>query len=197
MKEKHTWLIQRLQQPHQSPDAPLSKVADMLAFGGGGSGLTKEAREMLSRVFSFDYMGAAEFEFGALPNSLQPFAKDADQLIAFTVGLKPKEIADHHKRRVRRGETSALPPKQPATIYVLCRADDREYVTGVIRRCAMEKQDLKESSHLSRALDRFDEWDRRTCGWYELDNGFFFFTDMEMWRGTCALFGVETKKQAA
>lgn len=190
MNEKRTWLIQRLQKPHPCTGSPLARLDEVFAFGGGGSGLTKEASEMLSRVFSFDYMGAAEFEFGALPKSLRPFASDADKLIAFTVQLKPGEFAGHWKRRPRRGEKDTMAPKKPATIYALCRADDREYVIGVIRRCAMDKQDLKEPSYLARALDPVDEWDQRTCGWYELDNGFFFFTDPEMWRGTCALFGV-------
>ncbi len=29
-----------------------------------------------------------------------------------------------------------------------------------------------------------------TCGWLELDNGFLFFTDVEMWRRASGLFGV-------
>ena len=62
---KRTYLIQRLCQP-KNFDNPFS-------FGGGyiNGGLSKEAMDILRPIFSFDYMGSAEFEFGALPKALQ------------------------------------------------------------------------------------------------------------------------------
>ena len=35
--------------------------------------------------------------------------------------------------------------------------------------------------------ERFD-----VVGWLELDNGFMFFTDEKMWRGSCKWFEVAT-----
>lgn len=54
------------------------------------------------------------------------------------------------------------------------------------------------NNELMKALNliRYDE-DReepdnyRVCGWLELDNGWFAFTDKEMYEGVARLFGVE------
>lgn len=188
---KHTWLIQRLEQPYG--DTPTGAALNSMAFGGGGSGLSRDAMRMLSGVFSFDYMGAAEFEFGALPKSLAPFARDAKSLVAFTLTLGPKEYADSFARRWKKKGGKKLARE----VYVLCRGDDREYAESIIRSCALNKKDLKEPSRLEDALDRIDGEECRTCGWYELNNGFFFFTDRAMWERTCALFGVEVPKAQA
>lgn len=186
MATKQTWLIQRLGKPYG--DDWKGAMLNSMAFGGGGSGLSREAMRILSAVFSFDYMGAAEFEFGALPKSLGPFQRDAGKLVAFTLTLKPTEYGDGFERRFRKKTGT----KVERSVYVLCRADDREYAEGVIRADAKKPLGLKEPTRLVDALDRIPGTDEeRTRGWYELDNGFFFFTDREMWERTCALFGVE------
>lgn len=67
-------LVQRLTPP-PPPDPDESRL--LLAYGafsfGGGlknGGLSDEAMGLLSGIFSFDYMGAAEFEYGAVPTAL-------------------------------------------------------------------------------------------------------------------------------
>jgi len=45
----------------------MSPALFKMPFGGGGHGLTTENVESLIPVMSFDYMGGAEFEYGALP----------------------------------------------------------------------------------------------------------------------------------
>lgn len=60
MKElKQTYLVQRLNRPTNGYDNPFS-------FGGGlkNGGLSEDAMKLLRPIFSFDYMGSAEFEFG-------------------------------------------------------------------------------------------------------------------------------------
>lgn len=185
MTNKRTYLIQRLEKPHGA--SVHGAMLNSMAFGGGGSGLTREAMNLLSGIFSFDYMGAAEFEFGALPKSLAPFAGDAAKLVAFQMTLGPGDYGQGFDRRWKK----AKGPRETRTVYVLCRADDREYVEGVIRSDAKEPLRLKEPTRLVDALDRVPGDNVRTCGWYELDNGFFFFTDRQMWERTCALFGVD------
>ena len=60
-----SWLIQRLLPP-ASTDNPFS-------FGGGliNGGINEQGMHALRSVFSFDYMGSAEFEWGAVPKALQ------------------------------------------------------------------------------------------------------------------------------
>jgi len=61
-------LIQRLCAP-KNFDNPFS-------FGGGyvNGGLSEEAMNLLRPIFSFDYMGSAEFEWGALPKAFEKIA---------------------------------------------------------------------------------------------------------------------------
>lgn len=63
------WLIQRLQAPKEQ--------FKTFSFGGGliNGGLGEDAMKALGSIFSFDYMGAAEFEWGAVPMALQSLAK--------------------------------------------------------------------------------------------------------------------------
>ena len=60
---KRSYLIQRLLKPHDNV------MLSAFAFGGGlvNGGFSKEAMNILKSVFSFDYMGSAEFEWGAVP----------------------------------------------------------------------------------------------------------------------------------
>ena len=53
-----------------------------------------------------------------------------------------------------------------------------------------EFPDLKEGLRLTYALRPTNDWDRDVCGWLELDNGFMFFIDEEMWEETIDLLGV-------
>ena len=52
--------IQRLKNP--------TEYIDPYSFGGGlaNGGVDKKTMEQMSKIFSFDYMGAAEFEFGKI-----------------------------------------------------------------------------------------------------------------------------------
>ena len=55
------YLIQRLEKS--------KNYVNPFSFGGGlvNGGLSKDAMSLLKPIFSFDYMGSAEFDFGVLP----------------------------------------------------------------------------------------------------------------------------------
>lgn len=175
-----SWLVQRLNRPvgHDNP----------FSFGGGlkHGGLSDQAMDILRGVFSFDYMGAAEFEFGAVPEALQGLAKDAKQLIAFSFAIPIREVAPDW-----RDKTPA--PDGDVDVFVLCRKRDRDEVQARIRVWASEEynRDLKEPTFLSSALRPSRDWHRDTAGWLELNNGFLFFADEDMWRACSAIFGVD------
>lgn len=191
---KRSWLVQRLSQPHggtflgQLKDNPFS-------FGGGlrNGGLSGEAMDLLRGLFSFDYMGAAEFEWGAVPEALNRLARAKDLVaVEFTVPLR-------HVAKNWRDKTDDQ-PKGSAHVFILCRAEDAVEVGDRIRGWAKSgdgREDLKECTHLAGSLRPFHEWDGEVCGWLELDNGFFFFTDREMWEGTARLFGVQVPEAVA
>lgn len=178
---KKSYLVQRLRKPRGG------KFENVFSFGGGlkNGGLSEEAMELLTGAFSFDYMGASEYEWGAVPEALSTMANAKLTASSFDIDLSG----------VPGGWRDDRPPLEgTATIYVLCPADverdvkDRIYVWSRTDR----PDDLRDHPQLNSTLRPFKEWDGDVVGWLELDNGFMFFTDREMWEATCTLFGVET-----
>lgn len=80
------YLIQRLLPPAKK-DHPFSGWNNPFAFGGGyrNGGLSEEAVNLIEDIFTCDYMGAAEYEFGALPKSLEYIAKNAKDFVSSDV----------------------------------------------------------------------------------------------------------------
>src|SRR4051812_12009846 len=67
---KKPYLVQRLEKPR---NGGVMGLASAFSFGGGlvNGGLSKEAMGMLKIIFSFNYMGSSEFEYGAVPAAFQ------------------------------------------------------------------------------------------------------------------------------
>lgn len=206
---ERSWLVQRLNRPFRgNPDSPLAQLGTSLSFGGGlrNGGLTKDAMALLRQHFEFDYMGAAEFEFGAVPEAFRKMTK-AD-LEAFTVEWPLSEVKaswrlqNHSKRRLRKGEKrftgqKVVKPKSKAQVFVIAPKGWRDEIATRIKDWAGGKCDLKESTRLNTSLLPTEEWETRVQGWVELDNGFMFFTDRDMFNGVASLFGVETGKEGS
>lgn len=180
---ERSWLIQRLESPRRGGilgDNPF-------AFGGGlkNGGLSDDAMGLIRDLWSFDYMGAAEFEFGAVPEALDKIAKRVNVSWSFEIPLAdvPADWRD------KSGDV----PEGSATIYVISRLEDREEIERRIRGWATEQynRDLKEMTRLSSTLRPHNEWDGDVVGWLELNNGFLFFTDKDMHDNAARLFGVE------
>jgi len=185
-----SWLIQRLSKPH--PANSIFGKDNPFSFGGGlkNGGLRDEAMDLLRGIFSFDYMGAAEFEWGAVPKALDRMARAHTNLIATEVAVDLSTLApDWQTRATYSGE---------GTVYVICQETHLEEVASRIRMWAQEgyQARLKEATHLDSALrpDKPDWID--TCGWLELDNGFLFFTEAEMFQKAADLFGVKVAEAA-
>lgn len=179
--------IQRLLAPTERPAGKLERLLPSLAFGGGlrNGGLSDEAMGLLADICSFDYMGAAEFEFGALPEALSRMLQSGP-LDGFKLDVElPKKRSVWVKQH--DGECKD-------TVYVLCPAQWRDEVVERVERFAQgdtagtrERVVLEESIRV-RAKG---EEEPRIIGWIELQNGYMFFIDETMWRGFCKLFGVK------
>jgi hypothetical protein len=176
----HTRLIQRLDAP-RGQDNPFS-------FGGGykNGGLSDDAMELLRGVFSFDYMGAAEFEFGAVPKALSAIAN---------LSSKGEYAAWSFAPKLRKPDKSKLSVPAHDTIYVVAPRAQRGEIEALITHLANERwnSDLKETTHLNAVLWPDDNWSARFKGWLELDNGFFFFVDEVMFNKVANLFGIESE----
>jgi hypothetical protein len=79
---ENPYLVQRLQRPYKGKEGGLIKDdPNIFSFGGGfkNGGLSKQAMDIFKELFRFDYMGAAEFEFGAVPKAFQAIAQNAEK----------------------------------------------------------------------------------------------------------------------
>lgn len=186
---RKSWLIQRLNRP-RNWDANLGLQDNPFAFGGGlkDGGLSSEAMDLLRGVWSFDYMGSAEFEFGAVPKALNGLAELAGKKGGLSASSLPVDLS-----------TVELPwdwpkgkpePSGEATVYIVAPSGHLSEVKGRIAGWVKSAPRLKESLRLSDALVPTKEWHKETCGWLELDNGFLFFTDEAMFSAARDLFGV-------
>lgn len=151
-------------------------------------------------AFSFQYMGAAEYEFGSVPRALNDFASGT--LVYGSFLLRGDEIpVSYKKSRPACTKAGKLRKKQPVyppvadrTIYIICRKGDEAEVQNRVRLLAKGEIRPKMGTHFAMALDPVEDFDRETQGWFEMDNGFFFFLDHSMWEKTVqALTGRQTQ----
>ena len=172
-----TYLVQRLKQPtgHINP----------FSFGGGGGGMTKEAREVLDKIWSWDYMGAAEFEFGAVPKA---FGKmDGKELVASFLKVSYKYFFNGWRDAP---EQTFEGKKQ---VFYICIKEHEDEVKARLKKWAKaEPRNTKERIRFNEGLaDMPKEIDSGIVGWFELDNGFFFFADEKMWRSACEILEIK------
>lgn len=178
---KRTWLIQRLLKPKNN------KIFAAFSFGGGlkNGGLTDEAMELLGEILSFDYMGAAEFEWGAVPEALRCLAK-TKELSKHSIIIQAKDIKDRWPPR--EGEKY-----DDTEVFVVCNKEQKDEVDKVIRSCFNSSLELKEPAYAALAVNKKCDPYRDIQGWLELDNGFFFSINKDMWEKMCKLFSYKEK----
>jgi hypothetical protein len=166
---KRSWLIQTLLEPN------FNELFNIFSFGGGliNGGFGKEAMNLIRNVCSFDYMGAAEFEWGAVPNT---FRFLAEQSI---------------KRNLSVGE---LTLNKDEVVYYICPKPYEKEVIERIKLLRKGEMQLKCGIGFDRyfePLKNSGEYYTRRKGWIELDNGFMFFVDKQMYENFKILFGVK------
>lgn len=184
---KASYLVQRLKKPFkqkQEEKSIMAHLANAFSFGGGlpNGGLTKEAMSMLNKIWRYDYMGSAEFEWGAVPESLSAMyeLRKAKELIKGSVTVKAK----YHHFSDRK--TIA---KEQEVFYVCVKYMEND-VKHQIEVFADEiKHDFrtKERVSLASSICREDN-NGDVVGWHDIDNHFVFFIDKEMYDGFCDLF---------
>ena len=185
-----SWLVQRLARPHRGT-GPLAGLDNAFSFGGGlkNGGLTDEAMGLLREIFRFDYMGAAEFEFGAVPKALQGLAADHKDLVGATFDVDLATVPGSW-------DDDGPAPTGTAPIYLIARAHQADEAKARILAWASESlNDLKEQTNLNTTLRPSRDWHGEAQGWLELNNGFMFFTDEDMAVKTATLFGVDVEKE--
>ena len=176
MLEHSSYTIQRLTKPFTGEiKHPLQALA---AYGLSATGLSKGAMEIIRSICVFDYMGSAEFEFGAIPKALIKIANAPDLVTLegvleyrFKSYSMPKEI---YGRRA---------------VHIICANDDREEVLKRIKAMAIGEEHCQERTQFSGSCADY-EYDKDVVGWFDLDNAFMWFVDESMYKGFAKLFGI-------
>lgn len=168
-KLRTSYLVQRLEKPI-SGSGLLADLASAFSFGGGlvNGGIPKEGMAIIKKIFSFDYMGSAEFEWGIVPSCLS-------------------FIVEHHKDFV---SGSVVVEEGKPTVYYLCHKSHADQVPDRIKLLATNPPRSKEHIGLK---DHFviTRYSSRAFGWLDCSNGFMFFVDVEMFDKTRNLFGID------
>ena len=168
--------IQRL----LKPDDRSSRNPYLFGAGKPNGGFDDGAFGALSGIFSFDYMGRGEYEFGALPNSMGMIYDYSarGELASGSVGLRGGEVfyicrrdvvAEVARRIKKLGEGESWEQRGPKRL----RVATADFVG------------------LRRSLDHGSGDVRTPVGWLEIDNHFLFFTDREMFSKAAGLFGLK------
>lgn len=169
------YLIQRLEKP--------KSFVNPFSFGGGlrNGGLSNDAMELIKPIFSFDYMGSAEFEFGEIPKCFQRVTKK-DDWVRDEVEGKMKIKYPSRPRNITEGKV---------TVYIYSPKsildDVKEYVKMAIKNefdLVLKENLLIQNSCLY--IFNGEECDIR--GWVDIENDFFFFIDKEMRDKTADMF---------
>lgn len=134
-KIREPYLLQRLKKPYKV-DANRSEVMKGLSqafcFGGGmvRGGISKDAWTLLNEIWRYDYMGSSEFEWGAVPKSLEEMVKlrQNNNLIKFEISVTGK-INNY-------STTPTTKISKEATVYVVCNNDDADEIKGFITTLA-------------------------------------------------------------
>lgn len=187
------WLIQRLNRPHAWPEGHFMKGKDNpFAFGGGlrDGGFGKKAMDLLRPIFSFDYMGSAEFELGAVPKAIQSMIASMNDLCAVSFEIDQSKVSfDSWESRYFKPPVKGV----MKSIHLIAKVSHHEPAEKYILSLMGKKEpELKEGTNFKGALldlkDAKDDWLHKTQGWLDIDNCLFFFTDFEMFDRTKMLF---------
>jgi len=162
---ENSWLIQRLEPP--------INCVNPFVFGGGykDGGLSPEAMKALKNIFTFEYMGAAEFEHGSISQTLNFLSREGD------------------KKNLVSG---ILCPSEGMIMYICPIPYENEVRRRILvwakEACSKAPQtSSKERVQLYEALQKKEY--PRTRGWLELNNGFMFFIDEVMYAKTKEILG--------
>lgn len=183
------YLIQVLNKPSNSP------LVNSFSFGGGlkNGGFSDEAMDLFSPLFSFEYMGAAEFEFGDVPEAFEKLAKKHKKLKVHKVPV----AAERKERPCPPGPVKEGTEKKfEGDVFLLATDEEAEVLTPFIQKQAKVSvsPDCKEMVRLHQALCPMDERDSDHIAWLDINNGTFFTLDNDLMGKMCEKYGVKYKQ---
>lgn len=110
----------------------------------------------IDSLLKFDYMGAAEFEFGALPKSLRRMIEANDGLYDFL-------------------EVTSVKDKDKNTARVYCKREETSAVIEAVKTLSRNDYGYKEAALMNKYIKEGAESDDYfSCNfWWDIENDFF------------------------
>lgn len=109
----------------------------------------------IDKLLRFDYMGSAEFEFGALPASLKRVRANLNDYIMFQYSFKKF-------------------PSKCVTVY--CKKEQYDFIGDILEQLAEKKIQLKEYCDLEGYVNPNKEFSfNRNDFWWDIDQDWFFW----------------------
>jgi hypothetical protein len=177
---QESYLIQRLELPYEIKEIK-TPIQALAKFGFSATGLKKEALDVLSEICIFDYMGSAEYEFGAIPKALARMASNKN-LIESVKNIEYSFCAPFSKNGM--SETGER------IVYIIYDKTTELIVVERIKAFALGKEHTKERTQFNEALASY-KYAKNIVGWFDLDNAFMFFCDREMFKDFAKIFGLK------
>lgn len=160
---KRVYYVQRLKAPREELIS--------FSFGGGliNGGFAPNTMRMLKDIMSFDYMGSAEFEWGAVPSAFKSlFENKAIEKKVIDINGKP--------------------------VYIISPSTIMPDVVEWIKEASSKYISLKERLGFQEALEGAKYNDFK--GWIKIEDDryceepFMFFIDEGMYNNVCKLMGI-------
>jgi hypothetical protein len=181
-KQLRPYLVQRMNLPYKGPtDTPIQKMvaANPFSFGGGllNGGFKKEAMEILHKIFSYDYMGSSEFEWGDVPKSMKRMMDVHKGNVTGEVSFTRKVTSWQPRRAIKTTTT-----EYPVKIWYICKKGIESELKKLLYGLAQEDwKNMKEVLMFEDNLGKKDDIGK-TVGWHDICNDFMFFTNEEMFK---------------
>lgn len=118
-------------------------------------------REGIDSILDFDYMGAAEFEFGTLPKSLKRVRSAVNDFVQFDYAFTIK--------------SNKVALKTEKIVTVFCHKDHQAELPEILEKLYKCDIRLKFSCDLYKYIEDKELSYRASDFWWDIDNDFFFW----------------------
>lgn len=108
----------------------------------------------IDSMLNFDYMGSAEFEFGALPASLKQIRENVSNYESFNYTFKK------NKSKI---------------VTIFCRKEDKKEIEIIIEELSNNKIQLKEYCDLSIFVNDRKDWKHPNDFWWDIRQDWMFW----------------------
>lgn len=154
-------------------------VINPFAFGGGlrHGGLSEEIAREFAKFLDFDYMGAGQYEMGALPQALSRMYSNWKDYSLSTLYLFPKELKFNLTQRQNFER-----PKEKLRVDFACHNTHSAGCAEFIRGMASGKFKVRDPHFFIESVSapKKPKGGFAIAGWIDLTNSTFITTDSEM-----------------